>query len=153
MFRGASWRPGRQGAAPAGLAPGAGRAAHVSAHGGCPWSRRSPGALQQLPVQWGWQPLRGAICPGCRPAGGREAAAETGRRAGARTQSGHPNLLSRPCPNTGPRPSQGAAQPYHANAETTGAGGDPRGTGGDTSHSSYRRGLQKPLGGLLMSSK
>ena len=33
--------------------------------GGCPWSRRCPGALQQLPVEWGWQPLRGAICPGC----------------------------------------------------------------------------------------
>ncbi|CAN0403772.1 unnamed protein product [Rangifer tarandus platyrhynchus] len=64
-----------------------------------------------------------------------------------------PNLLSRPRPNTGPRPSQGAVQPYRANAETTGAGGDPRGTVGDTRPFILQAGPPEAAWGLLMSSK
>lgn len=73
-------------------------------------------------------------------AGGPEAAAETKRRGREqRMWSQHPNLLSCPHPNTGPRPSQGAAQPCCANAGTRGQEGMP-------GRSSCRQGLQKPLG-------
>ena len=68
--------------------------------------------------------------PSCRPAGEREAAAETERWGGSEDAERTPPTSSPACPNTGPRPSQGASQPYPANAATLGAGADPRGTGG-----------------------
>ena len=108
MLRLASWRPpdGRE------LRPQAWRQGQDAPHmclltGGCPWSRRSPGAVQQLPVEWGWQPLQGAICPGCcrsRRTGGSCRDEETG--AGAEDVEPAPRTSS-----PAPTPTQAPGHP------------------------------------------
>lgn len=130
---------GWQGAAPAGLEPGAGRAAHVSAHGWVPVVTPLPRGCAAAACGWGWQPLRGAICPGCLRSGRTEGSCrdeESGGRSGGR-RANTLNLLS--CP-----PTLAQAIPRSCPAASSNTG--TRGQEGTPGRSSCRRGLQKPLG-------
>lgn len=101
MLSGASWKPRvRQGAEPAGLEPGAGDALQM-----CPWSRCSPGLRQQLPVEWGWQPLR-------RETSARAVAEPEGRRQLQRSEDKDGARLSKSPPSTSsPAPPPPAQAP------------------------------------------
>lgn len=132
---------GWQGAAPAGLAPGAGCAAHVSAHGWVPVVTPLPRGCAAAASGVGLAASPRGHLPRLLPQQEDRRQLQRRRDGGGSRGCGAstPNLLSCPHPNTGPGPSQGAAQPCRANAGTRGQEGMP-------GRSSCRQGLQKPLG-------
>lgn len=128
-----------QGAAPAGLAPGAGRAAHVSAHGWVPVVTPLPQGCAAAASGVGLAAAPRGHLPGLSPQ--REDRRQLQRRR-IRGRSGGRgantlNLLS--CP---PTLAQAIPRSCPAVSSNTGTRGQERMPG----RSSCRRGLQKPLG-------